>query len=277
MDTGERSVPDELWDLFQRVVPEPAVRPQGGRRRRAGDRQVPAAIVFVTSTGGSRRRLPPVSGAPWQSAHRRFTAWTAARVWAKLYHVVPDELGAGGELDRSRAAIDPASIHALTKGPPTGPNPTDHGEKESKIHLIYDRNATPLAVGPCGANLHDGQALEPLLAPIPPTRSRRGPRRRRPAKPHADTAHDRPFTRRLLREHGITARIARPGVDSSQHPGTPPPGRRTHDHVAGRLPPAQPAPRALRAQSLTAQLPGIRAARSARNPSSSDRSAPGTT
>ncbi|RLU79245.1 IS5/IS1182 family transposase, partial [Streptomyces griseocarneus] len=26
----ERLVPDELWELFQRVVPEVPVRPQGG-------------------------------------------------------------------------------------------------------------------------------------------------------------------------------------------------------------------------------------------------------
>ncbi|MFE1878071.1 hypothetical protein ACFW9N_45810, partial [Streptomyces sp. NPDC059496] len=34
----ERLVPDELWELFQRVVPEAPTRPQGGGRRRHGDR-----------------------------------------------------------------------------------------------------------------------------------------------------------------------------------------------------------------------------------------------
>lgn len=43
----ERLVPDEWWDLFQRVVPEVPSRPQGGGRRRPGDREVLAAIVFV--------------------------------------------------------------------------------------------------------------------------------------------------------------------------------------------------------------------------------------
>ncbi|MEV5565708.1 IS5/IS1182 family transposase, partial [Streptomyces sp. NPDC052196] len=33
----ERLVPDELWELFQRVVPEAPSRPQGGGRRRHGD------------------------------------------------------------------------------------------------------------------------------------------------------------------------------------------------------------------------------------------------
>ncbi|CAM5644812.1 hypothetical protein SMICM304S_01864 [Streptomyces microflavus] len=47
----ERLVPDELWELFQRVVPEAPSRPQGGGRRRHGDREVLAAIVFVATSG----------------------------------------------------------------------------------------------------------------------------------------------------------------------------------------------------------------------------------
>lgn len=47
----ERLVPNGLWELFQRVVPAAPVRPQGGGRRRYGDRQVLAAILFVATTG----------------------------------------------------------------------------------------------------------------------------------------------------------------------------------------------------------------------------------
>jgi hypothetical protein len=32
----------------------------------------------------TRRQLPPVSGTSWQTAHRRFTDWSRARVWADL-------------------------------------------------------------------------------------------------------------------------------------------------------------------------------------------------
>lgn len=68
----------------------------------------------------------------------------------------------------------------------TGPNPTDRGKFGSKIHVICDRNGLPISVGISGANLHDSQALIPLMGGIPPIRSRFGPRRRRPAKLHAD-------------------------------------------------------------------------------------------
>ncbi|MBB4984238.1 hypothetical protein GGE06_005184 [Streptomyces sp. SFB5A] len=40
----ERLVPDELWEVFQRVVPPAPERPQGGGRCRYEDRAVPAAI-----------------------------------------------------------------------------------------------------------------------------------------------------------------------------------------------------------------------------------------
>lgn len=60
-------MPDELWELFQRVVP---------------------------------------SAPSWQTVHRRFAEWSVARVRAKLHWVLLDELGAVGELDWSRCAID---------------------------------------------------------------------------------------------------------------------------------------------------------------------------
>lgn len=111
----ERLVPDGLWELFQRVVPAAPVRPQGGGRRRYGDRQVLAAIVFVATTGCTWRQLPPVFGPSGPTAHRRFTEWSRARVWGKLHRLVLDELGARGKLDWSRCAIDSVNMRA-TKG-----------------------------------------------------------------------------------------------------------------------------------------------------------------
>ncbi|MFD0068570.1 MULTISPECIES: transposase, partial [unclassified Streptomyces] len=67
----ERLVPDGLWELFQRVVPETPTRPQGGGRRRHGDREVLAAIVFVATTGCTWSQVPPVFGPSGATAHRR--------------------------------------------------------------------------------------------------------------------------------------------------------------------------------------------------------------
>ena len=101
----------------------------------------------------------------------------------------------------------------------TGPNPTDRGKNGSKIHLITDRNGLPLSLGISGANMHDSLGLQPLVRSIPPIRSRRGPRRRRPAKLHADKGYDYVHLRRWLRKRGIRHRIARKGIESSTRLG----------------------------------------------------------
>ncbi|MBP2579596.1 transposase [Streptomyces sp. PvR006] len=67
--------------------------------------------------------------------------------------------------------------------------------------------------------MHDSLGLEPLVRGIPPIRSRRGPRRRLPAKLHADKGYDYDHLRRWLRRREIRHRIARKGVESSQRLG----------------------------------------------------------
>lgn len=105
------------------------------------------------------------------------------------------------------------------RGPLTGPNPTDRGKLGSKIHLLTDRNGLPLSLRISGANLHDSQGLQPLVRGIPPIRSPRGPRRRRPGKLHGDKGYDYDHLRRWLRTRGIRHRIARKGIESSQRLG----------------------------------------------------------
>ncbi|MGW3407459.1 transposase, partial [Streptomyces zhihengii] len=100
----ERLVPDGLWKSLQRVVPAAPVRPHSGGRRRYGDRQVLAAILFVATTGCLWRQLPTGFGPSGPTAHRRFTEWNRARVWGKLHRLVLCELGASGASDWSRCA-----------------------------------------------------------------------------------------------------------------------------------------------------------------------------
>nr|BFE37774.1 hypothetical protein GCM10010200_100250 [Actinomadura rugatobispora] len=85
--------------------------------------------------------------------------------------------------------------------------------------MLTEQTGLPLSVGISAANTHDSQGLEPLVRGIPPIRSRRGPRRRRPGKLHGDKAYDYPRLRRWLRSRGIVVRIARRGIESSQRLG----------------------------------------------------------
>jgi transposase len=85
--------------------------------------------------------------------------------------------------------------------------------------LITEWTSLPLSIGISGANLHDSQALEPLVRGIPPIRSRRGPRRRRPANLHGDKGYDYDHMRKRLRSRNIVPRIARKGIESSTQLG----------------------------------------------------------
>ncbi|CAL9329372.1 hypothetical protein SUDANB6_00040 [Streptomyces sp. enrichment culture] len=81
------------------------------------ERLVPAAIVFVATSGCTGQQLPVTSfGLSGATAHRRFTEWTQARVWAKLHRLVLDEPGSHGDLDWSRCAIGSVNMRARKRG-----------------------------------------------------------------------------------------------------------------------------------------------------------------
>lgn len=85
---------------------------------------------------------------------------------------------------------------------------------------MVDANGVPLAALLSAANTHDSKLFEPLLDATPAVKGGgRGRPRRRPAKLHADKGYDLPRCRAYLRRRGITARIARRGVESKDRLG----------------------------------------------------------
>ncbi len=81
--------------------------------------------------------------------------------------------------------------------------------------MLSDRAGLPLSVAVSAANTNDSYALKPLILAIPAIRSRRGPRRRKPSKLHADKAYDHADLRTWVRDRGIAVRIARKGIETS--------------------------------------------------------------
>ncbi len=107
-------------------------------------------------------------------------------------------------------------------GEQTGPNPVDRGKPGSKYHLVVGRTGIPLAIRLSAANTHDSTQLIPLVDAIPPIigpRGKPGRPRKRPAKLHGDKAYDASDLRRALRARGITPRLARRKMDSSERLG----------------------------------------------------------
>ena len=80
-------------------------------------------------------------------------------------------------------------------------------------------NGIPLVVDVSGADTHDSTLLQPLVGAIPPVKSRRGPRRRKPGKLRADKGYDYDVHRRWLRAQGIVLHIARRGIDRNDRLG----------------------------------------------------------
>ena len=79
-----------------------------------------------------------------------------------------------------------------------------------------------MALGLSAANTHDSVLLEAMVDAVPAIRGpcgRPGRPRKRPAKLHCDKGYDYPRCRRALRRRGITPRIARRGIESSQRLG----------------------------------------------------------
>jgi IS5 family transposase len=70
-----------------------------------------------------------------------------------------------------------------------------------------------------GANWHDSMAFESTLDAIPAIPGLDGRPRKRPGKLRADKGYDYARCRRYLRKRGITARIARKGIESKERPG----------------------------------------------------------
>ncbi|MFP1628123.1 IS5 family transposase [Streptomyces sp. 5K101] len=216
---SQRLVPDDLWELVAPLPPPFSPRPQGGGTAPCDERAVLTAVVYVLTSGCAWRHLSPAFGVSPATAHRRFTTWTKAGLWRRLHRKVLDELGARGELDWTSAIVDAASVRAKKGGSLTGRNPVDRGKKGSKLHVLSEAQGIPLAVAVSAANTHDIHALKPLVRGIPATRSRRGPRRRRPVKLRADKAYFSAEHLAWLRGRGIIPRIARPGIESSERIG----------------------------------------------------------
>jgi IS5 family transposase len=87
---------------------------------------------------------------------------------------------------------------------------------------VVDAKGVPLAVICTPANVHDSNALTDVVDAIKPIKKSRllgRGRRKRPTKLHTDKGYDFERCRRALRKRGITPRIARRGVESSEKLG----------------------------------------------------------
>lgn len=217
-DLSKRLVPDELWELVPPLLPSFAARPQGGGTDPCDERAVFTAVVYVLTSGCAWRHLPPTFGTSPTTAHRRFTVWTEAGLWRRLHRAVLDELGVRGEVDWTSAIVDAAPF-APKGGIADGAEPgrsrqegqqaaravrcPGHPARRRRVRREHARQPRPQSAGP----RHTRRPVPPGTTAAPPRQTPRG-------KAFFSTEH-----LAWLRERGLVARIARPGIESGERLG----------------------------------------------------------
>lgn len=125
--------PDDLWEVARPLIPVQALRRQGGGKRRADDRAVLAAIVYLVQAGCSWWKLPAsMFGISRSTAHRRFTQWTACGLWERLHQQFLHRLGVASEIDWSRAVVDSISVRAEKGGTLRGQTPSTAANRAAR-------------------------------------------------------------------------------------------------------------------------------------------------
>jgi len=105
--------PDDFWQVAQPLIPVPPPRPQGGGKKRADDRAVLAAIVYLVQADCSWPKLPAqLFGVSRSTTHRRFTEWTRSGLWVRLHQQFLHRLAVVSEIDWSRVIVDSIAIRA---------------------------------------------------------------------------------------------------------------------------------------------------------------------
>ncbi|MFC4035053.1 IS5 family transposase [Streptomyces polygonati] len=213
-------VSDELWDRLERLLPRCERRFRYPGRKPLPDRQVLCGVLYVLHTGIQWEYLPRELGfGSGMTCWRRLRDWNEAGVRQQLHEVLPAELNAAAELDRSRAVVDSARA-GVKRGLHTGPSPVDRGRPGSKHHLITDGHGTPLAIILTGGNRNDVTQLLPLIDAVPAIRGRRGHPRRKPDSLFADRGYDHDIYREQIRARHIVLAIARRGTRHGTGLGT---------------------------------------------------------
>ncbi len=114
-------VSDELWELFEPLLPRRERRFRYPGRKRLDDRLALQGILFVLHTGIAWQHLPPELGfGSGVTCWRRLDEWQ--RAWERLHALLSARLRAAGEIEWSRAVVDASHVQAK-RGRPDGAEP----------------------------------------------------------------------------------------------------------------------------------------------------------
>ncbi len=170
------------------------------------------AIFFVLRTGCQWNALNATGICSSSSAHRRFSEWTAAGVFAAFWRAGLLAYDALIGIDWRWLAMDGAMGKAPLGGDHTGRNPTDRGKLGSKRSLLTDHRGIPLGIAVAGANRNDHKLARATLESIPVARPT--PTATAPQGLCLDKGYDYPEIPALAAEFGFTLHLRTRGEEA---------------------------------------------------------------
>ncbi len=194
-------------------------------RRWADHRRTLEAIAWKYRTGSPWRDLPDALGS-FQTAHKRLLRWavdgTCQRILAALLAAADgtDDIDWIVSVDSTVCRAHQHAAGARKKGAPFRDEPDDHalgrsrGGLSTKVHLVSDGHARPLALRASAGQAGDAPAFDVVMAGIRVPRSGLGRPRTRPDAVLADRAYSSRAIRGHLRRRGIRAVIPQPPTRS---------------------------------------------------------------
>lgn len=220
--------PDELWELFEMLLPPWPAKPKGGRPPMS-DKQAFFAIYYIMVTGIQWKALPRSLGAP-STVHDRYQKWVRMGLFMDHWRLGLYVYNYLRGLDWKWQAMDGAITKAPLGCENTGLNPTDRAKNGTKRHVLSDGAGIPLAVVATGANRNDFKETQRVLDGIAIARPE--PTKRKKQNLCLDKGYDYPEVSKILNEYGYTAHIRSRGEERSSKKNTP--GHRARRWVVER-------------------------------------------
>ncbi|MGW3397875.1 IS5 family transposase [Streptomyces hydrogenans] len=228
-------ITDAMWDRIEPLMPADPVR----GRRWADHRRTLEAIAWKYRTCSPWWDLPDELGS-FQTAHKCLIRWAVDGTWERILAAVlaaadaDADIGWTVSVDSTVCRAHRHAAGARGKGAPGRDEPDDHalgcsrGGLSTKVHLVGDSRARPLALRVTAGQAGDAPAFETVMAAIRVPRSGPGRPRTRPEAVPADRAYSSRAIRNHLRRRGIRAAIPQPS-DQVGH-------RLRRDRAGGRPP-----------------------------------------
>ena len=203
------SLPEDLWQEIEPLLPPDAMPGHQGGRPRVPNRIAMRGIFFVLCTGIRWEDLPREFGCSGMTCWRRLRDWQLLSIWEQFHRLVLAGLRKAGKLDLSLAIVDSSSSRAVGGGDETGPNPTDRRKPGTKQHLLVDRHGVPLEIRITGANRSDVREIIPLVVNMPSIAGKPGHPLEKPETVQADRAYQDANVDGILTWLGICPLIAK--------------------------------------------------------------------